>query len=219
MVGVVSQIDHVVYGVRDLDKAAMLLREEFGLDAVPGHSFPGIGAANRVVALGDQYLELFAIVDADEARTTGLGRWLLSRLKDADTFLAWALPTDNLDAVADRLGLDPQHHRMTGPDGGTLTWRLVGMGEAFAEPGLPFFIEWDDPAEFAATLGRWRESARHATESTGIDWIEISGDEGRIRDRMGTTDAPVRITPGPPSIMAIGVATPHGGFAVRQSGH
>jgi hypothetical protein len=42
---------------------------------------------------------------------------------------------------------------------------------------------------------------------SGVDWIEISGDEQRLRDRIGTADVPVRITPAPPRITALGIAT------------
>lgn len=200
-----TRVDHVVYGVRDLDDASTRLRNEHGLDAVAGNRFPGTGAANRVVPLGDQYIELLSIVDRNEAQGSPLGQALLALIEQGDSLLAWALPSDDLDAVAARLGLEPQPFRMTPPTGDTLSWRLVGMTEAFAEPGLPFFIEWDDRDAYDAMIARGRATARHTNAADGIAWIGITGDEQRVRSWIGAAEAPLRITPGPPAITAIGI--------------
>ena len=65
-----SAIDHLVIAVPDPDAAARKLEAELGLAATGGGEHPGVGTYNRLVFLGDAYLELIGI--ADEAAAT---RW------------------------------------------------------------------------------------------------------------------------------------------------
>ena len=60
-------LDHLGYAVRDLDGAAVRFREELGLDSVVGGRHVGFGTANRIVPLGDQYIEIVGVVDEAEA--------------------------------------------------------------------------------------------------------------------------------------------------------
>ncbi len=46
------RIDHIVWGVDDLDRAAAEVQERYGLASVPGGRHPGWGTANRIVPLG-----------------------------------------------------------------------------------------------------------------------------------------------------------------------
>ena len=58
------QIDHVLYGVQDLDAAATWFEGSFGLSAVSGGAHPAWGTANAILPVGDgQYVELIAVVD------------------------------------------------------------------------------------------------------------------------------------------------------------
>lgn len=73
------------------------------------------------------------------------------------------------------------------PDGGRLSWRLVGM-ERLVEDGLPFFIEWgvsDDELP-----GRSR--AGHDVEVLGVD-VTLSGDLGGLGSLLGEA---VNVVPG-----------------------
>ena len=68
------RMDHVIYAVDDLDEAAAGLFDREGLGSVPGGRHEGWGTANRIVPLGDTYLELIAVVDVDEAEGSEFGR-------------------------------------------------------------------------------------------------------------------------------------------------
>jgi Glyoxalase-like domain len=71
-----AELDHVLVAVPDLAAAARVLEEEHGLTAIEGGRHPGWGTANRIVPLGDSYLELVAVVDAGEAARSPFGRWV-----------------------------------------------------------------------------------------------------------------------------------------------
>jgi hypothetical protein len=60
---VTLELDHVLIAVIDLDAAASAFAADHGLDSVTGGRHPGWGTANRIVPLGETYLELVAVVD------------------------------------------------------------------------------------------------------------------------------------------------------------
>src|SRR5687767_14564658 len=136
------RVDHVVYAVDDLDVAAAQFLEEHGLASVDGGRHPGWGTANRIVPLGPAYLELVAVVDAAEAAASPFGRWVAGVRPRRVRPFGWAVRTDELDAVARRLGLTVASGSRAARDGRLVRWRLAGIEQAAAEPSLPFFIEW-----------------------------------------------------------------------------
>src|SRR5438093_12432628 len=104
---VALELDHLVIAVADLATAGREIEARHGLASVEGGRHPGWGTANRIVPLGDAYLELVAVVDEAEAASSTFGRWV-GRMRPATGLLrpfGWALRTPHLDAVAGRLGL------------------------------------------------------------------------------------------------------------------
>lgn len=205
------QIDHVVYGVRDLEAAALRFREEHGLGSAPGGRHPGWGTANRIVPLGDEYVELVAVVDAAEARESVFGRWVLDSTAAGDRPLALCLAASDIDAVAHRLGLIVTRGSRTLPDGRELAWRGAGVEHLLGQPDLPFFfIAWDGPEG----LHPGRTAVRHRSRARGIAWIEVGGAPERVRAWVGD-DVPVRVAEGAPGIHAVALTTPEGSMILR----
>jgi hypothetical protein len=157
-----------------------------------GGRHEGLGTHNRIVPLGGGYLELLAVADAEEAAGSDLGRAVQARIAAAgEGLMGWAVAVDDVVPVAARLGTEVSTIARSG-----LTARLTGVAEAMREPFLPFFIARDagiaDPAGDAAGAG-------------GIAWLEVSGDAARLREWLGGTELPVRVTDGPPAVLAMGV--------------
>src|SRR5207237_8007246 len=96
-------VDHILLPVADLDAGAQRLYEQYGLQGIPGGGHPGVGTANVIVPLGLQYLELIAVVDQGEAASSRLGGRVARALKEGRMFVAWALRTQDLDAVRARI--------------------------------------------------------------------------------------------------------------------
>lgn len=137
------EIDHVVFCVADLGEASSTMMAEHGLESLGGGRHAGHGTANLIVPLGDSYLELVAIADAEEAEKSPFGRWVGSRAEEERLVPhALCLRTDDLDPIVDRLGLSATGMSRERPDGRILRWRLAGLEATLAE-GMPFFIEWD----------------------------------------------------------------------------
>ena len=189
------QLDHVLVAVPDLAAAAADFEERYGLASVEGGRHPGWGTANRIVPLGDAYLELVAVVDEAEASESPFGSWVADALAAGHRrLLGWAVRTQELDAVAARLGLEPQPGSRARPDGSELRWRTAGVEHALSEPCLPFFIEWDAGVVLP---GR-------AAEPVGtIERLDVTGDPNRISAWLGEHPLPVAVDSGAPAIRRI----------------
>jgi glyoxalase-like protein len=205
------QIDHVVYGVQDLEAAATRMKQEFGLGSVPGGHHPGWGTGNRIVPLGPSYIELLAAVDRDVAGGSDLGRALIEAVEEGDRFFGWCVSTNDVDAVASRLGLSVGEGTRERPDGVVLRWRSAGLERALAEPSLPFFITWD----ISEDLHPGRAEADHVGEPQGIAWVEIGGDAIRLNEWLEGSELPVRVVGGPPGVLAVAIAAESGEIVIR----
>ena len=197
------RLDHVVYAVPDLDEAAVRFREAFGLDSTEGGRHERWGTANRIVPLGDQYVELVAAVDETAAARTGFGRGVLERASAGGGWFTIAAVAEDLDAVAARLGLEIGSGSRTRPDGEVLRWRSAGLDDPRREPWMPFFLAWDVPEE----LHPGRARAGHGVRAEGIAWVEVGGDAERLREWLGGEELPIRVVEGEPGIRRVGVAT------------
>jgi hypothetical protein len=185
------QIDHVIWATADLDDAAERLERSHGLRAEGGGRHDGMGTHNRIVPLGSGYLELLAVADAEEAAGSALGRAVTERLAGVgEGLMGWAVVTDDVSAVAARLRTELVEIRRQGFVG-----RLTGVAEAMAEPCLPFFIERarDVPAPGAGG------------DAGGLRWVEVAGDEARLAAWLGGEELQVRVQPGPPALLAVGI--------------
>ncbi len=205
------RLDHVVYAVRDLDAAAVRFRETFGLDSSVGGRHEGWGTANRIVPLGDQYLELIGVVDPDEAARTGFGRSVLERTTAGDGWYAIAAASDDVVLIGERLGLEIDAGTRERPDGEVVRWRMAGLEDPRREPWMPFFLTWDIPAELHPGRGR----AGHGVRAEGIAWVEIGGDEARLREWLGGDELPIRVTADPPGIRRVAIATAGGELVIE----
>lgn len=173
--GMSLQLDHIVVCVADLDDAARQFEEEHGVRAVEGGRHPGHGTANRLIPLGESYVELLAVVAPREAMTSPLGTWALHRaaVPGAD---AVCLRTDDLDSVTDRLDLEHMEMSRVTPDGVILGWRLAGLKQALAHQ-VPFFITWDVPAD----LHPGKADVEHPAGDVRLVGVEMRGSADHVK--------------------------------------
>jgi hypothetical protein len=140
-------IDHIVIACRDPDAAADLITTEVGLAAGGGGRHPGHGTFNRLIWLGDSYLELMGVTDPDLARGHGVGAATLELLsRGHQGFASFAIASDSLKRdVATLRGLgapyrDPKPGQRDRPDGEVVRW-LTSLPDHLGPDGLPFLIE------------------------------------------------------------------------------
>jgi hypothetical protein len=199
-------IDHVVRVVPDLDEAAARVLANSGLASVAGGHHPGWGTANRVIPLGNDYLELLSVVDRTTAERSDFGRAMLRHVAAGEHWFVVCLADEQLDATAARLGLEISAGSRVRPNGTEVRWRSAGLDDPKRDPSLPFFIEWDVPPE----LHPGRATAAHRTTPTGVAWVEVAGDPARLAGWLGGVDVPLRVVEGEPRVRAVAVATADG---------
>jgi hypothetical protein len=188
-------VDHVLLPVADLEDGARSLDESFGLKGTSGGRHPGVGTANVIVPLGRQYLELIAIVDQAEAASSRLARRVARALKEGRRFVAWALRTQDLDAV--RAGLQGAGWNLpaivegsrTRPDGQVLRWRTQEVDTGSEPSAIPFVIEWRIPDGFHPG----EAESSHRTGPAALRRVVVGARDprlvrGRLRILLGDSD-------------------------------
>jgi hypothetical protein len=192
-------IDHVLIAVRDLGEAGRVMKERYGLASIDGGRHPGWGTANRIVPLGDAYLELVAVVDRDEARHSVFGQWVAAA--EPEQPMGWAIRTGDIETVARRLGLDVSAGSRTTPSGAVLRWRSAGVEQAIAKAMVPFFIEWSVDTAHPGSIG-----VRHPAGAVHLSRLELRGDSMELADWLGAERLPVAVTPGNAGVSRIGLS-------------
>jgi hypothetical protein len=183
-----------MYGVVDLDKATETFERDLDLPVIEGGVFPD-GVRSRIIGCRNRsYVELLAVEDP----TSIEAEWIRDQIAAGVRLLGWAVETDELGGVAERLGRPVEVGTVEWHDGEVGSWEMVGAAEAMAEPWLPFFIRYPRRAAAPPPVLSGREPDR-------IAWIEVAGDADRLHAWLGTVAPSVRVTTGPPGIRSVGL--------------
>lgn len=146
-----TALDHLVLSCADLEAAAPFVVERLGtgLSGIGRHA--RMGTHNRLVGLGESYLELIAI--DPEAPPPGRPRWFdLDRLAGPVRLTNWVLACDDLDAA---LALAPAGAgRPEAFERGPYRWRMAVPDDGCPPFGgcFPALIEWQGAAHPARAL-------------------------------------------------------------------
>jgi hypothetical protein len=142
-------LDHLVYGVLDLERGVADLERLLGVRASAGGQHPGRGTHNALLALGeDRYLEIIA-PDPGQPAPAGQRSFGLDAVR-APRLLTWAAKSRELDTVAAKaraLGVDlgaPGDGGRRTPDGAELRWRYTSVHGDRLGGLVPFFIDWGE---------------------------------------------------------------------------
>jgi len=171
-------IDHLVIAVADPDDAVDQLRDGLGLAPGGGGRHEGLGTYNRLVWLGDSYLELIGVYDPELARASWIGEPTLRALNAGGGLATWAVATAAIEADVGRLrdaGSDlgelTAGERLR-PDGRIVRWRLASP-PMLAFDGPPFLIEHD------ASAAEWTPAERRerATGPARLELLELRVDD------------------------------------------
>ena len=201
-----TTIDHVLFAVPDFGETAERLSAEVGLGAVEGGRHTGWGTANWIVPLGTSYLELIGVAEPAVATGNPFGRRVQQVISGGGGPFAWCVTPADFDGTVARLGLEAGSGSRRRPDGALVSWRMAGLDVALADPSRPFFLDWQvGPGDHPG-----RAIAGHRVQPEGIAWVEVQGDEAAIEEWVGDDELRVRVRPGPPAVLAVGIATREG---------
>jgi hypothetical protein len=189
-------IDHVVIAVAAPDVAAGLIERELGLAATDGGRHDALGTFNRLIWLGDSYLELVGVFDRALAAASWLGAPTLRALEMGGGLATWAIATDELERdVAALRGAGSDLGEPTGgerrrADGDIVRWRL-SLPRQLGPVDPPFLIEHSPTsAEWTPTDRANRSAQRHPIGGpVRLEALELPVDDvnGTIRRLLRTT--------------------------------
>jgi hypothetical protein len=168
----IAGIDHVVVGVRDLDRArAAWSRLGFALSPRGRHI--GQGTANYCIMFPRDYIELLGIVDPNEP-VQRLGAFLAQREGPMAAALAPAAPIEEVRSVLLGLGLHPSEPMALGRElelaAGAVTLRFSLLSLPPGEtPGLDCFV----CAHLTPELLRQPEWLDHANGAIGLKGLHV----------------------------------------------
>ena len=138
------RIDHIAISCSDLAEGAEVVEAAVGVPLAPGGRHALMGTHNRLLGLGDTYLEVIAI-DPD-APAPPVPRWFdLDRFSGPPRLTNWIVATDDLDAAL--------HDAPEGSGApvsvarGDLSWRMAvpGDGRLPFDGAYPALIQWNGP--------------------------------------------------------------------------
>lgn len=145
-----QRIDHVIIAGPRLEALEDIFAR-LGFAIVGGGTHPHLGTRNRIIILGEGYIELLGIADA-----TRVSPVLRRRIASGVAWVGYALQSGEIEAEARAMrarGVDargPTAGRLVAPDGSARSWRVVTIGTddlwAAALP-LPFLIQHDSAGE------------------------------------------------------------------------
>jgi hypothetical protein len=207
------RLDHLSYaaGPDGLVSTAERLGALLGREFTDGGVHPRFGTRNMTLALADDnYLEVVEALDHPASDKAPFGQAVKARSALGGGWLGWVVAVDDLTSVEERLGrasVIGSRHR---PDGTELRWRQIGVNGLISDPQLPFFIQWESPAELHPSVG--------ADGAFSLACLEIAGDPQRVSEWLGVTvEAPLEdikvewVAPhGTPGVIAVQVQTPTG---------
>lgn len=195
-------LDHLAVSARTLDEGAAWVEMALGVPLAPGGKHPHMGTHNRLLGLGDLYLEVIAIDPA--AAKPAHPRWFdLDRFTGPPRLTNWICRTDDLDAAL--AAAPPGTGTATDLSRGDYRWRFAipATGRLPFDDRFPALIQWQGDLHPARTL------RDHGIRLTGL---QITHPEApALRTALqGLTDPRIRIGRGPTPAIRATFDTPSG---------
>ena len=106
-------LDHIIIGVHDLYKATRIFNDRLGLAVSGGGNHPSGGTANRIIVIGDTYIELIALRAPEEAQES-----MVKRLAQGEGYLNFVLASNDIEA--DSRAMPARGVQLVGPNPGEL---------------------------------------------------------------------------------------------------
>ena len=138
--------------------------QKLGLAVTGGGVHPFGGTANRVVVIGDTYLELITVRTPLEAQGS-----MVERLAKGDGYLNFVLSSDDIAADSKAMHsrsvavVGPTSGRLKSPDGRTRGWSRLDVERADLTQHYPFVIQHDSVGEERRfRLAGWNAPPAHA---------------------------------------------------------
>lgn len=163
-------LDHIIIGVQNLEQAEQVFSQKLGLAVSGGGIHPSGGTANRIIVIGDTYIELIAVDRPEEAQPG-----ILKRLAKGDGYLNFVLSSNDIEAdsaAMEQRGVSifgPTPGQLRSADGRTRGWKRTDVERAELAQHYPFIIQHDSTGEARRSrLAGWQTPPRHPLGVTQV---------------------------------------------------
>ena len=165
-----TALDHIIIGVNNLEEATTTFSQKLGLAVSGGGIHPSGGTANRVIVIGDTYLELITVHTPAEAQQS-----MRERLAKGDGYLNFVLTSDDINADSVAMAkrgisiLGPTPGQLRSPDGRTRGWSRIDIERPDLAQPYPFLIQHDSVGEERRfRLAGWTTPPAHFLGATKV---------------------------------------------------
>src|SRR2546426_8642439 len=165
-----TALDHIIIGVNNLEQAETVFSQKLGLAVTGGGVHPFGGTANRIVVIGDTYLELITVRTPAEAQHS-----MLQRLAKGDGYLNFVLASDDIEADSRAMRsrgvfvIGPTAGELRSPDGRVRGWSRTDVERAELTQHYPFLIQHDSAGEERRfRLAGWTTPPEHPLGVTKV---------------------------------------------------
>ncbi|WP_220192756.1 VOC family protein [Ktedonospora formicarum] len=163
-------LDHVIIGVNNLEAGTRIFQEDLGLIPSGGGQHPTGGTANRIIVIGDTYLELITIQKPEEAQQS-----IRERLAQGDGYLNCVFGSDAIAADSAAMStrgisiIGPYAGALHSPGGQSRAWQRTDVERPDLAQHYPFLIQHDSSGqERRMRLAGWQEPPTHPLGVTGV---------------------------------------------------
>ncbi len=163
-------LDHIIIGVSDLEAATEIFRDKLGLVTSGGGVHATGGTANRIIVIGDTYLELIAVQTPAEAQQS-----MIERLTKGEGYLNVVLTSDDIQADSAAMKergvsiIGPKEGSLKAGDGRSRSWIRTDVERPDLTQHYPFIIQHDSTGEEKRTrLAGWTTPPEHPLGVTKV---------------------------------------------------
>ena len=197
------RLDHLAVSALTLDEGVAIVEHALGVPLAAGGKHPHMSTHNRLLSLGDLYLEVISVDPA--AAAPAWPRWFdLDHFTGPPRLTNWVVACDDLDA---ELAASPHGSgTATSLSRGDLRWRMAvpANGSLPYGGGFPALISWQGPLHPAALL---------PDMGVRLERVEIAHrDAAALADLLKTrlTDPRIVFATASHNAMRATFSTPHG---------
>lgn len=197
------RLDHLAVVAADLETGVAAVEAALGVRLAPGGQHPHMGTHNRLLNLGEAYLEVIA-PDPSQPRPAWPRWFSMDRFTGPPRLTNWICATDDIDAA---LSEAPEGAGVATPlSRGDFRWRISipTSGTLPFEDTFPALIQWDGSTHPAPLL------PDAGVRLTALTLIHPEAEALRAWLSPRLPDPRVRVEAGPAKAMRAAFSTPAG---------